>query len=58
MDNIWLGIICLIVGVFLIYDLFKYPVEDNYNASNTKGFIAAIGIIILGILLLLGKAHW
>jgi hypothetical protein len=58
MDNIWLGIICLIVGVFLIYDLFKYLVEDNYNASNTKVFIATIGIIILGILLLLGKAHW
>ena len=37
--------------------LAKKFVEDNYNASNTKGFIAEIGIIILGILLLLGKAH-
>ena len=58
MYSILSGIMFIIIGIALIYHFYKNPVEDNYNASNTKGIVAGAFSIIIGIMLLMGKVHW
>lgn len=58
MYSILSGIAFIIIGIALMYYFYKNPVEDNYNASNTKGIVAGVFSIIIGIMLLMGKVHW
>ena len=46
--------------MFFPWNTCKHPVrkENDYTLVNAKGYIAGIGLIIIGILTLVGYGHW
>ena len=60
MDNDkWIGIACLISGLFFLRWTFKNWVKgSDIFVSNAKGILGSISLIMIGIAFLLGKLHW
>jgi hypothetical protein len=51
------GLLCILVGIVLIYIAKKYPSKqkDAWFAGDLKGMIGGIGLILAGLLTLIGK---
>lgn len=52
-DN-FIGLGFLLFGLLFLWYSLKYTIKNDNQTSNIKGIIAAIGAIILGIMLLTG----
>ena len=53
------GIVSLIFGVWLIIYLLKHPIksEEDINKHMIQGYVAAIGAIILGVVLIYNQLN-
>jgi hypothetical protein len=52
----WGGILTIILGVLLIFWVKKIPIDkDSGNIGDTKGLIAGVGFIIIGIGVIISK---
>ena len=57
--DFWIGIGCLIVGIYILWDTIKNWIPKNDTlVVNIKELFAAAGFIIGGILFLIGYFHW
>jgi hypothetical protein len=48
-----LGIICLLIGVFILYRRIKFPVSDDDGAINLKGYASGVLFILIGIYIII-----
>ena len=51
---ILIGIVCILIGVFLLRDVVKNPIpeEQDFNKINLQSYIGGFGFIALGVTLL------
>ncbi|WP_153201263.1 hypothetical protein [Flavobacterium sp. LMO8] len=52
--NVLKAIGFIIIGVFVAYYTYKHP-NKTFPTKDFGGYMAGVGFVILGILLLLGK---
>ena len=52
--NITGGFLCVIFGIIAIWYTYKYPTNNKALLPNTSGYMAGVGLIILGVLLIIG----
>lgn len=57
MKNFIGGIICLLIGITILYFTLKKPIKGNLSYSNANGLLGGIIFIALGIGLLIGHFH-
>jgi uncharacterized membrane-anchored protein len=54
------GIISVLLGAILLWLTIKFPVKNNDGIllGNVNGYLSAIGLIVIGILIMIGYVHW
>lgn len=54
MKGVLEGLLCVFIGIVLIYSTYKHPVKGSILLPNLSGFLSGIGLIVVGILLIVG----
>lgn len=52
--NIIGGLLCVMIGITAIWYTYKYPTNNKALLPNTSGYMAGVGLIVLGVLLFIG----
>ena len=48
-----LGIICLSIGLFILYRTTKLPVSDDDGAINLKGYASGALFVLIGLYIII-----
>lgn len=55
MKNTIIGVLCIIVGIIILFFVFKYPTKGSLSHIDYKGYLSGLGFIALGIVFLIGQ---
>ena len=54
MKNIIVGIICVLIGIIILFRTIKFPTKGDFAYDDYKGYLGGAGFIALGIGFLIG----
>lgn len=55
MKNTIIGVLCMIIGIIILFFVFKYPTKGSLSYIDYEGYLGGLGFIALGIGFLIGQ---